>query len=121
MRNLLAQLLAVGPELAAYILSSSILFARTAHAITPTSVPSPNLDLSKLGRVALAGDFDSISLYQYIGQNEDFSTNGSLALLTRYPNGAFQTLDQTDAYIETMCPFMPVSYTHLTLPTKRIV
>lgn len=106
MRNLLAQLLAVGPELAAYILSSPILFARTTYAITPTSVPSPNLDLSQLGRVALAGDFNSISLYQYVGQNEDFSTNGSQSLLTRYPNGAFQTLDRTDAYIETMCPFM---------------
>jgi len=107
MRNLLAQLLAVGPELAAFILSSPLFFARTAHAITPASIPPPNLDLRSLGRVALAGDFDSISLYEYEGQTENaFSTNGSQALLTRFPNGAFQTLGMTDAYIITMCPFV---------------
>ncbi|KAK6391646.1 hypothetical protein LTR95_019647, partial [Oleoguttula sp. CCFEE 5521] len=107
MRNIVAQLLALGPELALFILSSPILFARTVGAITQTQVPSPNLDLSQLGRVALAGDFDSISLYEYVGQSQDsFSTNGSQSLLTRYPNGAFQTLGTTDAYIETMCPFM---------------
>ncbi|OQO00347.1 hypothetical protein B0A48_13694 [Cryoendolithus antarcticus] len=107
MRNIVAQLFALGPELALFILSSPIFFARTVSAVTQQQVPSPNLDLSQLGRVALAGDFDSISLYEYVGQGQDsFSTNGSQSLLTRYPNGAFQTLGTTDAYIETMCPFV---------------
>ncbi|KAF2766928.1 hypothetical protein EJ03DRAFT_344878 [Teratosphaeria nubilosa] len=68
---------------------------------------SPNLSLSSLGRVALVGDFDSISLYDYKGQTEDaFSTNGSQALLTRYPDGSFESTDQSDAYIMSMCPFV---------------
>jgi len=76
-------------------------------AINFTPVPAPNLDLSQLGRVALAGNFDSISLYQYEGQTQNgFSTNGSQSLLTRYPNGAFATLSSSDAYIESMCPFI---------------
>lgn len=77
------------------------------HAIAYSSIPSPDLDLSQLGRVALAGDFDSISLYTYTGQNENsFSTNGTQSLITRYPNGAFQDIALSDAYIETMCPFV---------------
>lgn len=71
-----------------------------------STIPSPNLDLSQLGRIAIAGDFDSISLYQYEGQNENsYNTNGSQSLLARYPNGAFQNVASADAYIETMCPF----------------
>lgn len=77
------------------------------NAISYTSVSSPNLDLSQLGRVALAGDFDSIDLYTYEGQTEDsYTTNGSQSLLARYPNGAFDRLAMSDAYIETMCPFV---------------
>ncbi|KAK1027899.1 hypothetical protein LTR33_017426, partial [Friedmanniomyces endolithicus] len=107
MRNLLSQLLALGPELAAFILTAPLLSSRGAYAITQGTIPSPNLDLSSLGRVAIAGDFDSISLYTYEGQNENaFNTNGSQSLLTRYPNGAFQSLGLADAYIMTMCPFV---------------
>ena len=107
MRNLLSQLLAVGPELAAFILTSPFLLgAKGAYAITTTEAPSPNLDLGDLGRVAVAGDFDSISLYEYVGQNENaFNTNGSQTLLTRYPNGAWDSLALSDAYIESMCTF----------------
>lgn len=107
MRNQISQLLALGPELKAFILTAPLLLAQSASALPYTAVPSPNLDLSNLGRVALAGDYDSISLYEYVGQNENaFNSNGSQGLITRYPNGAFQTLDMTDAYIQTMCPFV---------------
>lgn len=76
-------------------------------AASYTTVPSPNLDLSNLGRVALAGDFDGISLYTYEGQNEDsFTTNGSQSLLSQYPDGSFYSQALSDAYIETMCPFV---------------
>ena len=106
MRNLLSQLLAVGPELATFILTLPLIGAKGAYAITPTLAPSPNLDLSQLGRVAVVGDFDSISLYQYEGQNENaLITNGSQSLLTQYPNGAFESLAISDAYIGSMCQF----------------
>lgn len=93
-----------GPgKLAATIIS----ILPNVYALSYNTVPSPNLDLSNLGRVALAGDFDSISLYTYEGQNENsFTTNGSQSLLTRYPNGAFRSLALADAYITTMCPFL---------------
>lgn len=76
-----------------------------ATAFTFTPIPSPNLSLKDLGRVALGGNFDAISLYEFEGQNENSAgTNG--ALLSRYPNGVFATLNQTDGDITTMCPFV---------------
>jgi hypothetical protein len=81
--------------------------APLSHAITFTSVPSANLDLSALGRVGLAGDFDGISLYQFVGQNEDgFSTNGSQSVLSPFPNGGFASLASADAGIQAMCSFV---------------
>ncbi|KAH8676001.1 cellular morphogenesis protein [Xylariales sp. PMI_506] len=77
-----------------------------ARGTTLVSVPTPDLDLSQLGRVGIAGDFDGISLYQFEGQTEaPFSTNGSESLLTRLPNGQFLSILDADAYIETMCLF----------------
>ncbi len=65
----------------------------------------PNLDFSDLGRVAVAGDFDSISLYQFEGQApSSLSPNGSQALLARLPDGTFTSLESSDAHIEAMCP-----------------
>lgn len=107
MRSALSQLLALGPELAIYLLTAP-LYAGRAHAANAQSAsPVTNLDLSQLGRVAVGGDFDSISLYAYEGQNENTSTNGSEALLTRYPDGAFQSLAlaDADASIATMCAY----------------
>ena len=77
-----------------------------APAATFTTLPSPNLDLSQLGRVALTGDFDAISLYTYQQQNENSApTNGSQSVLSPLPNGAFTTLVSADASLVTMCPF----------------
>lgn len=108
MRSVLSQLLALGPQLATYILTAPILFAPSARAnYTQTAAPSSNLDLSSLGRVVVGGTFDSISLYAYSGQNENLSSNGSQSLLTRYPDGTFQSLGlvDADAVIAAMCPF----------------
>lgn len=70
-------------------------------------VPPPALDLSELGRVALTGDFDAISLYSYAQQTEgSYSTNGSQALITQRPNGDFATTVISDGYIKAMCPFV---------------
>jgi hypothetical protein len=74
-----------------------------AHAFTFAPIPAPNLDLNDLGRVAFAGDFDSISLYQFEGQREQSGSNG--AFLSRFPNGAFATIQDTDADIKAMCAF----------------
>lgn len=108
MRSALSHLRALGPELAIYILTAPLL-AGGAHAATAQSAsPVTNLDLSQLGRVAVGGDFDSISLYAYDGQNENTSTNGSESLLTRYPDGAFQSLAlaDADASITAMCSYV---------------
>ncbi|KAF2001227.1 hypothetical protein P154DRAFT_534080 [Amniculicola lignicola CBS 123094] len=86
------------------LFTAALLLARTAGAFNFTSIPSPNLKLSDLGRVAFVGDFDSISLYEYEGQNEG-ATGSNGALLTRFPNGVFTTLNETDADIKTMCAF----------------
>lgn len=72
-----------------------------------TPVPLPALDLSQLGRVALAGDFDSISLFTYQEQTENpFNNNGSQLLLMQEPNGAIATLVSADASIASMCTFV---------------
>nr|A0A3G1DJF1.1 RecName: Full=Squalestatin S1 biosynthesis cluster protein L1; Flags: Precursor [Phoma sp. MF5453]AMY15056.1 hypothetical protein [Phoma sp. MF5453] len=100
MRESFASLLATG----AGKLALSLLFAATpfTSAYTFNQVPSPNLDISNLGRIAFAGDFDSISLYEYEGQTQETpSRNGTL--LSRYPNGVFASINTTDADIKAMC------------------
>lgn len=100
MRESFAALLRTG----AGKLALSLLLVASPHttAYTFKPVPSPNLDLDDLGRIAFAGDFDSISLYQYEGQSQQYpGRNG--ALLSRYPNGVFATINVTDADIKAMC------------------
>ncbi|KAF2224972.1 cortical protein marker for cell polarity-domain-containing protein [Elsinoe ampelina] len=81
--------------------------AGTTHGLNFTRAPAPNLDFSQLGRVAVVGDFDSISIYEYEGQNQEgYSTNGSQALLGRYPSGEFGIAAASDGNIESMCPFV---------------
>lgn len=90
-------------------LLSLLLFLRlpSIQAVDFTPVQPPNLDLSQLGRVGFAGNFDAISLFQYQDQNENaFSTNGSQSLLYQMPNGEFARLVSADASISTMCPFV---------------
>lgn len=90
-----------------FVAVSSIASIPTTHAINFTSVPAASLDLSELGEVGIAGDFRGLSLYEYVGQNEDsFSTNGSEALLARLPNGVLTSVVEADASIESMCEFV---------------
>ena len=80
--------------------------AMLSHALKITSVPSPDLDLSNLGRVAVAGDFAGISLNEFEGQTEQpFNTNGSESLMIRLPNGVFSNILTADASIQTICNF----------------
>lgn len=105
MRNLFSLLSST--ELGIAILTASPYFLPGASAINFVSVPSSNLDLSQLGRVAIAGDFDAISLFEFEEQNQNgLSTNGSHSLLSRFPTGAFATLQAADAYINAMCSFV---------------
>jgi hypothetical protein len=69
-------------------------------------VPSPNINLGSLGRLAIGGDFDAVSLYTYYGQREGVVGNGSQSIMSILPNGAFDVLSSADASINTMCPFV---------------
>ncbi|KAF5125337.1 Bud site selection protein RAX2 [Metarhizium anisopliae] len=75
-----------------------------SEAIHFNPAPPANLDFSNLGRIAIAGDFNGISLYEYEGQiSKPLPTNGSEALLARLPNGALAPVVSTDASIRAMC------------------
>ncbi|KAG5994325.1 hypothetical protein E4U43_003261 [Claviceps pusilla] len=74
------------------------------RAIHFNRAPSADLDFSNLGRIAIAGDFNGISLYEYEGQiAKPLPTNGSEFLLARLPNGALAPIVSTDASIRAMC------------------
>ncbi|ROT37268.1 hypothetical protein SODALDRAFT_279783 [Sodiomyces alkalinus F11] len=69
-----------------------------------TAIPEVDLDLSRLGRIGLAGDFTGISFYEFEGQSErPVRRNGSESLLAVLPNGAFASIASTDASIHDMC------------------
>ena len=85
----------------------ALLKVAPAQGLDFNPVPPPDLDLSELGRVALTGDFDAISLYSYEQQSEaSYSTNGSQSIVTQRPNGDFATTVTSDGYIKSMCPFV---------------
>lgn len=94
----------VGPGLLQFLVLAT--FATLSSALTFDPIPSPNIDISKLGQVGIAGDFSGISFYDFKGQKEQpFSSNGSGQLMTRLPNNVFIDLLSADASIETMCVF----------------
>ncbi|KAI9171273.1 Squalestatin S1 biosynthesis cluster protein L1 [Paramyrothecium foliicola] len=77
------------------------------QAIDFQPVPSPNLDLSDLGRIGVAGDFNGLSLYEFEGQSGgSVGPNGGQSLLAQLPNGALASIVSTDASIRAMCTFM---------------
>ncbi|KAF1959335.1 hypothetical protein CC80DRAFT_325802 [Byssothecium circinans] len=87
----------------------SLIPVANAFAVTP--VPLPNLNLDDLGRVAFAGDFDSISLYQFAEQSES-NTGSENGIYQVLPNGVLariaigdgQTLT-LDGDARAMCAF----------------
>lgn len=98
-------------KLALSLLLASPYIIPQASAFTTTPVQLPNLDLSQLGRVAFAGDFDSLSLYQYQEQNE--TSDPANAIYQRLPNGVFAPIDNpeskqslnTDGDVKAMCAY----------------
>ncbi|KAJ5698348.1 hypothetical protein N7462_000353 [Penicillium macrosclerotiorum] len=85
-------------------LSTLLTLLPTVHALTFETVSTPDLDLSSLGRVAITGDFDGVSLYEYVGQSEITSRRGS-SILTALPNGILTNLSSADSQIRDMCAF----------------
>lgn len=90
--------------LAAAGLCSLLTTLPTASALSFDTVSIPNFDLSSLGRVTIAGDFDGVSLYEYKDQSQVTRRNGS-SLLTPLPNGILTNLSSADAQIQSMCSF----------------
>ena len=96
----------LGPKALAYLSFLYCFSIQPTQTYDFTPLPSQNLDLSGLGRVALTGNFNSLGIYLYEGQSEDtFTFNGSQALITQLPNGAFENLAMADAAIKAICPF----------------
>jgi hypothetical protein len=93
-----------GAQLVSILLTAVVPFTQGAD-LNP--LPSPDLDLSQLGRVALVGDFDAISLYKYRSQSENAAlTNGSEAIVTPLPDGGYATVAIADGHINAICPFI---------------
>ncbi|PYI30403.1 cellular morphogenesis protein [Aspergillus indologenus CBS 114.80] len=85
---------------------SPLLLSSLASALTFQSISEPELDLSPLGHIALTGDFDALTYYQYTAQtNTTTGDNDAQALLTPLPNGILTTLSTSNADIRAMCPF----------------
>ncbi|KAK2606180.1 hypothetical protein QQS21_003463 [Conoideocrella luteorostrata] len=92
------------PILDSALLLVAALAPSVSEAIHFNPAPLANLDFSNLGRIAIAGDFNGISLYEYEGQiAKPLPTNGSEFLLARLPNGALAPIVSTDASIRAMC------------------
>ncbi|KAL4865639.1 hypothetical protein BDV12DRAFT_146862 [Aspergillus spectabilis] len=67
-------------------------------------VAQPELDLSRLGQVALTGDFDAVTFYSYAEQlNAPSRDDDSQSILTPLPNGILTALSASDADIRAMC------------------
>ncbi|KAJ0414630.1 cortical protein marker for cell polarity-domain-containing protein [Aspergillus carlsbadensis] len=75
-------------------------------ALSFQSVAQPELDLSRLGQVALTGDFDAVTFYSYAEQsNAPATDDDSQSILTPLPNGILTALSSSDADIRAMCAF----------------
>lgn len=79
-----------------------------SHSAFFEPAPSPELDLEPLGRIALTGNFDAVSLYSYVQENNGgpagFNGSQSQSLIASLPNGALAPISSADADIVTMCP-----------------
>lgn len=87
-----------------------LLVAICASAFDFHPVKSPKIDLSSLGRVALAGNLNSLSVYEYEEQrflvhpDQPKNASNSQALLTMTSTGALANLATADNHILAMCP-----------------
>nr|KMM70154.1 hypothetical protein CPAG_06466 [Coccidioides posadasii RMSCC 3488] len=86
----------------------SLLSLPLARATLFTEVPPPPLDLGPLGRIALTGNFDAISLYIYQQQRDEvlavYNGSQSQSLIAPLPNGGLAPISSADADILALCP-----------------
>jgi len=88
-------------------LAALLFTASSSHAFSFERAQPADLDISQLGRVGVAGDFEAASLYEWVGQSQSSGAqNGGSSLLSRYPNGAFANLHESDGTIQATCPFV---------------
>ena len=67
-------------------------------------IPQPSLDLSSFGQVALGGDFQGVSLYQYAGESSSFNwSSGENAVYITLPNGDIAPLASVPGTISSLC------------------
>ncbi|KAL4916524.1 cortical protein marker for cell polarity-domain-containing protein [Aspergillus aurantiobrunneus] len=82
-------------------------------ALSFQPVPQPQLDLSRLGQVALTGDFDAVTFYSYTAQsNTPSADDDTQSILAPLPNGILTTLSTSDADIRAICSFTQQDGTH---------
>ncbi|KAL5041810.1 hypothetical protein BDW71DRAFT_191145 [Aspergillus fruticulosus] len=82
-------------------------------ALSFQSVSQPELDLSRLGQVALTGDFDAVTFYSYAEQrNAKAGDDDSQSILAPLPNGVLTALSTSDADIRAMCAFAKQDGSH---------
>ncbi|KAL4792806.1 cortical protein marker for cell polarity-domain-containing protein [Aspergillus venezuelensis] len=73
-------------------------------ALSFEPLAQPELDLSRLGQVALTGDFDALTFYSYEEQsNTPSADEETQSILAPLPNGITTKLSTTDADIRAMC------------------
>lgn len=97
----------LGPATAgfsAWSILATLQSAASAFSFNPA--PTPDLDLSSLGRVVFTGDFDAVSIYSYEEQSSSqMFDDDTQSISTPLPNGILTTLSKSDAHILAMCPF----------------
>ena len=83
------------------------LSSRPAHSFITDPISPPSIDLSRLGRVGVTGNFNALSAYQYHGQLENSPpvTNGSQSIRAQSLNGDFTTVVTADGSIDAICAF----------------
>ncbi|KAL5000933.1 cortical protein marker for cell polarity-domain-containing protein [Aspergillus recurvatus] len=82
-------------------------------ALSFQPVSHPVLDLSRLGQVALTGDFDAVTFYSYAEQrNAKAGDDDSQSILAPLPNGILTRLSTSDADIRAMCAFAKQDGSH---------
>jgi hypothetical protein len=91
-------------KLVRLLLSLPIALLDLVAAASPlTPVNLPDLDLSSFGRVSIGGDFQGVSLYQYIGQDPQSLHGTGNGVYIQLPNGALGLLGRAQGQVSSLC------------------
>lgn len=78
-------------------------FVATQQQSPLTPVNLPSIDLSSFGQVGIGGDFEGVSLYQFIGQNPASQQGTGDGVYIQLPNGALGLLGRVTGTISSLC------------------